>query len=167
MTTSLAVNIVAKEESGQARNYSPNIKGPQLFDEYVGGTERQAREVLSRARDHVAAGIPVVIFFDEIEVLFRTRESGVSSDVEATAVPQLLAKIDEVEALHNVIVVGTFNHEDVIDLAILRPGRLDVEIHIERPTREESFDILSKYLTTDLPLRAEAIEAEGGGENAV
>ena len=166
VATSLAASIAAKEGSERARSYFLNIKGPQLLDKYVGETERQIREIFSRARDRAAAGIPVVIFFDEMEALFRTRGSGISSDVETTVVPQLLAEIDGVEALHNVIVVGASNREDMIDPAILRPGRLDVKIRIERPTREGSLDILSKYLTADLPLRAEAVEAEGSRENA-
>ena len=166
MATSLAASIAAKKGGERARSYFLNIKGPQLLDKYVGETERQIRDIFSRARDRAAAGIPVVIFFDEMEALFRTRGSGISSDVETTVVPQLLAEIDGVEALHNVIVVGASNREDMIDPAILRPGRLDVKIRIERPTREGSLDILSKYLTADLPLRAEAVEAEGGRENA-
>lgn len=166
VATSLAASIAVKKGGERARSYFLNIKGPQLLDKYVGETERQIRDIFSRARDRAAAGIPVVIFFDEMEALFRTRGSGISSDVETTVVPQLLAEIDGVEALHNVIVVGASNREDMIDPAILRPGRLDVKIRIERPTREGSLDILSKYLTADLPLRTEAVEAEGGRENA-
>ncbi|XCB30963.1 AAA family ATPase [Arcanobacterium hippocoleae] len=137
-----------------------NIKGPQLLDKYVGETERQIREIFARARDRAALGIPVVIFFDEMEALFRTRGSGVSSDVETTVVPQLLAEIDGVEALNNVIVIGASNREDMIDPAILRAGRLDVKIRIERPNKADALDIMRKYLTPDLPIHAAEI---GGG----
>ena len=166
VATSLAANIAAKGDSDRARSYFLNIKGPQLLDKYVGETERQIRDIFSRARDRAATGIPVVIFFDEMEALFRTRGSGISSDVETTVVPQLLAEIDGVEALQNVIVIGASNREDMIDPAILRPGRLDVKIRIERPTREGSLDILSKYLTADLPLRDDAVEAAGSPDKA-
>ena len=132
----------------------------------MGETERQVRDIFSRARDRAAAGIPVVIFFDEMEALFRTRGSGISSDVETTVVPQLLAEIDGVESLTNVIVIGASNREDMIDPAILRPGRLDVKIRIERPTREGSLDILSKYLTAELPLREDVVERCGGRREA-
>lgn len=133
--------------------YFLNIKGPQLLDKYVGETERQIREIFARARDRARLGIPVVIFFDEMEALFRTRGSGISSDVETTVVPQLLAEIDGVEELNNVIVIGASNREDMIDPAILRSGRLDIKIRIERPNEAGAFDIMCKYLTADLPIR--------------
>ncbi len=167
VATSLAKNAAARAGASSARSYFLNIKGPQLLDKYVGETERQIREIFSRARDRAAHGIPVVIFFDEMEALFRTRGSGVSSDVETTVVPQLLAEIDGVERLDNVIVIGASNREDMIDPAILRPGRLDVKIRIERPTREGCLDILTKYLTPSLPLRAEDISRHGGAPQAV
>ncbi|MDO4887132.1 MAG: proteasome ATPase [Actinomycetaceae bacterium] len=166
VATSLAASTAERDGADHARSYFLNVKGPQLLDKYVGETERQIRDIFSRARDRAAAGIPVVIFFDEMEALFRTRGSGISSDVETTVVPQLLAEIDGVEALTNVIVIGASNREDMIDPAILRPGRLDVKIRIERPSREGSLDILSKYLTSELPLRQELVEAHGGPEAA-
>lgn len=150
-----------------ARSYFLNVKGPQLLDKYVGETERQIREIFSRARDRAAAGIPVVIFFDEMEALFRTRGSGISSDVETTVVPQLLAEIDGVEQLDNVIVIGASNREDMIDPAILRPGRLDVKIRIDRPDRAGSVDIILKYLTPKLPIHLQELERYGSAQAAV
>lgn len=163
VATSLSEKIGGKN----SRSYFLNIKGPQLLDKYVGETERQIREIFSRARDRASNGIPVVIFFDEMEALFRTRGSGVSSDVETTVVPQLLAEIDGVEELDNVIVIGASNREDMIDPAILRPGRLDIKIRIERPDRAGSLDIISKYLTPNLPIHKSELDEHGNAENAV
>jgi proteasome-associated ATPase len=129
-----------------------NIKGPELLNKYVGETERQIRAIFARAREKARAGGAVVVFFDEMESLFRTRGTGVSSDVETTVVPQLLAEIDGVESLDNVIVIGASNREDMIDPAILRPGRLDVKIKVERPDARGAADVFSKYLTDALPL---------------
>ena len=133
-----------------------NIKGPELLNKYVGETERHIRLVFQRARDKATDGMPVIVFFDEMDSLFRTRGSGVSSDVENTIVPQLLSEIDGVEGLDNVIIIGASNREDMIDPAILRPGRLDVKIKIERPDAEAAREIFSKYLTAD------AAAARGG-----
>ncbi|MGF1653882.1 MAG: proteasome ATPase, partial [Actinomycetales bacterium] len=132
----------AKEQ----RSYFLNIKGPELLNKYVGETERHIRLIFGRAREKASEGTPVVVFFDEMDSLFRTRGSGVSSDVENTIVPQLLSEIDGVERLENVIVIGASNREDMIDPAILRPGRLDVKIKIERPDAESARDVFSKYL---------------------
>ncbi|MDO4606331.1 MAG: proteasome ATPase [Bowdeniella nasicola] len=147
--------------------YFLNIKGPQLLDKYVGETERRIRLIFARARDKAALGLPVVIFFDEMESLFRTRGSGVSSDVETTVVPQLLAEIDGVEELRNVVVIGASNREDMIDPAILRPGRLDVKIRIDRPNEDGAREILSRYLTADLPIHHREIDDAGGVTEAV
>ncbi|WP_435300127.1 proteasome ATPase [Timonella sp. A28] len=149
-----------------ATSYFLNIKGPELLNKYVGETERQIRLIFGRAREKAALGHPVVVFFDEMESLFRTRGTGLSSDVETTIVPQLLAEIDGVEQLENVIVIGASNREDMIDPAILRPGRLDVKIKIERPDAEGAREIFSKYLTTNLPIHADDV-AEHGGDVAV
>jgi proteasome-associated ATPase len=143
-----------------AQSYFFNIKGPELLDKYVGETERHIRTIFARARERAAGGNPVIVFFDEMDSLFRTRGSGVSSDVETTIVPQLLAEIDGVERLDNVIVIGATNREDMIDPAILRPGRLDVKIRVERPTEAGAREILSKYLTADLPLQP-GVSVEG------
>ncbi|MFP7696168.1 proteasome ATPase [Trueperella sp. LYQ143] len=151
----------------QPRSYFFNIKGPQLLDKYVGETERQIRQIFARARDRAASGIPVVIFFDEMEALFRTRGSGVSSDVETTIVPQLLTEIDGVEQLDNVIVIGASNREDMIDPAILRPGRFDAKIRIDRPTRSGAREIILKYLTPDLPIHLAEINRCGSAAAAV
>ncbi|MDO4901512.1 proteasome ATPase [Actinomyces sp.] len=144
-----------------------NIKGPQLLDKYVGETERRIRLIFTRARDKAVHGVPVVIFFDEMESLFRTRGTGVSSDVETTVVPQLLAEIDGVEEMRNVVVIGASNREDMIDPAILRPGRLDVRIRIDRPDPGACREILSRYLTADLPLSERELDAAGSPEAAV
>ncbi|MDO5661361.1 MAG: proteasome ATPase [Brachybacterium sp.] len=132
-----------------------NVKGPELLNKYVGETERSIRLVFERARERAEAGMPVVVFFDEMESLFRTRGTGLSSDVETTIVPQLLAEIDGVESLENVIVIGASNREDMIDPAILRPGRLDVKIRVERPDRAAAREILALYLDDQVPLRTE------------
>lgn len=167
VATSLADKISRRDGYEKARSYFLNIKGPQLLDKYVGETERQIREIFSRARDRAASGIPVVIFFDEMEALFRTRGSGISSDVETTVVPQLLAEIDGVEQLDNVIVIGASNREDMIGPAILRPGRLDIKIRIERPNQHGAWDIMLKYLTADLPIHADEIARYGDADAAV
>ncbi|MGI9579385.1 MAG: AAA family ATPase, partial [Microthrixaceae bacterium] len=139
---------------------------PELLNKYVGETERHIRLVFQRAREKAEDGTPVIVFFDEMESLFRTRGSGISSDMEATIVPQLLAEIDGVETLRNVIVIGASNREDLIDPAILRPGRLDVKIKINRPDEQSAQQIFSQYLTPELPLDAEEVESLGGGDRA-
>ncbi len=163
---SLAVQSAQRLGSEQVASYFLNIKGPELLNKYVGETERHIRLIFARAREKASEGTPVVVFFDEMESLFRTRGSGVSSDVETTIVPQLLAEIDGVERLDNVIVIGASNREDMIDPAILRPGRLDVKIKIERPDAEAARDIFAKYLTPDLPLNAEDLGHHDGNAQA-
>src|SRR6478735_2128652 len=153
---------VAERTGQEGRSFFLNIKGPELLNKYVGETERHIRLVFQRAREKASNGTPVIVFFDEMDSLFRTRGSGVSSDVENTIVPQLLSEIDGVEGLENVLVIGASNREDMIDPAILRPGRLDVKIKIERPDAESARDIFSKYLTASLPLHAD--DAEFGGD---
>jgi proteasome-associated ATPase len=167
VANSLAKKVAAKTggEGAAGKSYFLNIKGPELLNKYVGETERHIRLVFQRAREKANQGTPVIVFFDEMDSLFRTRGSGVSSDVENTIVPQLLSEIDGVEGLENVIVIGASNREDMIDPAILRPGRLDVKIKIERPDAESARDIFSKYLTANLPLHAEDL-AEFGGDRA-
>jgi proteasome-associated ATPase len=147
-----------------ARSYFLNIKGPELLNKYVGETERQIRLVFQRAREKSEEGVPVIVFFDEMDSLFRTRGTGISSDMESTIVPQLLAEIDGVETLKNVIVIGASNREDLIDPAILRPGRLDVKIKIERPNEEAATQIFTRYLEVDLPLAADEVADIGGGD---
>ncbi|GAB2748968.1 proteasome ATPase [Streptomyces bullii] len=166
VANSLAKKVA--EVTGQAagKSFFLNIKGPELLNKYVGETERQIRLVFQRAREKASEGTPVIVFFDEMESLFRTRGSGVSSDVENTIVPQLLAEIDGVEGLQNVVVIGASNREDMIDPAILRPGRLDVKIKIERPDAEAAKDIFGKYLTERLPLHAEDLREHGGDKGA-
>jgi len=153
---------VTERTGEEGRSFFLNIKGPELLNKYVGETERHIRLVFQRAREKANEGTPVIIFFDEMDSLFRTRGTGVSSDVENTIVPQLLSEIDGVEGLENVLVIGASNREDMIDPAILRPGRLDVKIKIERPDAESARDIFSKYLTATLPLHADDL-AEWGG----
>ena len=150
----------------RATSYFLNIKGPELLNKYVGETERHIRLVFQRAREKASEGTPVIVFFDEMDSIFRTRGSGVSSDVENTIVPQLLSEIDGVEGLENVIVIGASNREDMIDPAILRPGRLDVKIKIERPDAEAARDIFSKYILTGLPIHADDITEHGGNVDA-
>jgi len=165
VANSLAKKVAAK--TGQeGKSYFLNIKGPELLNKYVGETERHIRLVFQRAREKASGGTPVIVFFDEMDSLFRTRGSGVSSDVENTIVPQLLSEIDGVELLENVLVIGASNREDMIDPAILRPGRLDVKIKIERPDAESARDIFSKYLTTSLPLHADDVAEFGGDREA-
>ncbi len=157
VANSLAKKVAAR--TGQeGKSYFLNIKGPELLNKYVGETERHIRLVFQRAREKASEGTPVIVFFDEMDSLFRTRGSGVSSDVENTIVPQLLSEIDGVETLENVLVIGASNREDMIDPAILRPGRLDVKIKIERPDAESARDIFSKYLTAHLPLHADDLQ---------
>ncbi len=150
----------------ERRSFFLNIKGPELLNKYVGETERHIRLVFQRAREKASEGMPVIVFFDEMDSIFRTRGSGVSSDVENTIVPQLLSEIDGVEGLENVIVIGASNREDMIDPAILRPGRLDVKIKIERPDAEAARDIFSKYVLSDLPLHPDDLAEHGGVANA-
>jgi len=155
--------------AGQARegkSFFLNIKGPELLNKYVGETERHIRLVFQRAREKASEGMPVIVFFDEMDSIFRTRGSGVSSDVENTIVPQLLSEIDGVEGLENVIVIGASNREDMIDPAILRPGRLDVKIKIERPDAEAAKDIFSKYVVGGLPLHPDDLAEHGGSAAA-
>ena len=165
VANSLAKKVAAK--TGQeGKSYFLNIKGPELLNKYVGETERHIRLVFQRAREKASMGTPVIVFFDEMDSLFRTRGSGVSSDVENTIVPQLLSEIDGVETLENVLVIGASNREDMIDPAILRPGRLDVKIKIERPDAESARDIFSKYLVADLPLHDDDLREFAGDRDA-
>jgi proteasome-associated ATPase len=150
----------------ERRSFFLNIKGPELLNKYVGETERHIRLVFQRAREKASEGMPVIVFFDEMDSIFRTRGSGVSSDVENTIVPQLLSEIDGVEGLENVIVIGASNREDMIDPAILRPGRLDVKIKIERPDAEAARDIFSKYVLRELPLHSDDLAEHGGHADA-
>ncbi len=166
VANSLAKKVAEATNNTSIRSYFLNIKGPELLNKYVGETERQIRLVFQRAREKAEEGVPVIVFFDEMDSLFRTRGTGISSDMESTIVPQLLAEIDGVEALRDVIVIGASNREDLIDPAILRPGRLDVKIKIERPDEEAAAQIFSRYLTPDLPLDAVEVERLGGGDPA-
>ncbi|MDO8107557.1 proteasome ATPase [Isoptericola sp. b441] len=158
---SLAETRGRNADGGPGTSYFLNVKGPELLNKYVGETERHIRLIFARAREKASQGSPVVVFFDEMESLFRTRGTGISSDVETTIVPQLLAEIDGVERLDNVIVIGASNREDMIDPAILRPGRLDVKIKIERPDAEAAKEIFAKYLTADLPLHDDDLAEHG------
>ena len=161
----VANNLAARisEKRGEkVKGYFLSIMGPELLNKYVGETERKIREIFVKAREKAAEDVPVVIFFDEMDALFRTRGSGISSDVETTIVPQLLAELDGVEAVKNVIVIGASNRQDLIDPAILRPGRLDVKIKIERPDREAASDIFNKYLTANLPIHESETRPHGG-----
>jgi proteasome-associated ATPase len=166
VAASLAAKVAEMTGKPLGKSYFLNIKGPELLNKYVGETERHIRLIFQRAREKASDGTPVVVFFDEMDSLFRTRGSGVSSDVETTIVPQLLSEIDGVERLENVIVIGASNREDMIDPAILRPGRLDVKIKIERPDAESARDIFSKYLTSDLPLHESDLGAHDGSPDA-
>jgi proteasome-associated ATPase len=162
---SLAKKAAEAKGLKDSKSYFINVKGPELLNKYVGETERHIRLIFSRAREKASEGTPVVVFFDEMDSLFRTRGSGVSSDVETTIVPQLLSEIDGVERLENVIVIGASNREDMIDPAILRPGRLDVKIKIQRPDAEAARDIFTKYLTEDLPLHPDDLDANHGSRS--
>ena len=166
VANSLASKVAARSGADKGRSYFINIKGPELLNKYVGETERQIRLVFQRAREKSEEGWPVIVFFDEMDSMFRTRGTGISSDMESTIVPQLLAEIDGVEGLRNVIVIGATNREDLIDPAILRPGRLDVKIKIERPTAEAARQVFARYLSPELPLDAHEVETLGGGDPA-
>ncbi|HUC36272.1 MAG TPA: proteasome ATPase [Acidimicrobiales bacterium] len=164
VANSLAKKVAEVTGNANIRSYFLNIKGPELLNKYVGETERQIRLVFQRAREKAEEGVPVIVFFDEMDSLFRTRGTGISSDIESTIVPQLLAEIDGVETLRDVIVIGASNREDLIDPAILRPGRLDVKIKIERPDEHAAAQIFSRYLTGDLPLAGDEVDRLGGGD---
>jgi proteasome-associated ATPase len=168
VANSLAKKVAARtaEQEREGKSFFLNIKGPELLNKYVGETERHIRLVFQRAREKASEGMPVIVFFDEMDSIFRTRGSGVSSDVENTIVPQLLSEIDGVEGLENVIVIGASNREDMIDPAILRPGRLDVKIKIERPDAEAARDIFSKYILAALPLHPDDLAEHGGSPAA-
>ncbi|WP_430667228.1 proteasome ATPase [Jatrophihabitans telluris] len=167
VANSLAKQVAkVRGEDERGRSFFLNIKGPELLNKYVGETERHIRLVFQRAREKASEGTPVIVFFDEMDSIFRTRGSGVSSDVENTIVPQLLSEIDGVEGLENVIVIGASNREDMIDPAILRPGRLDVKIKIERPDAEAARDIFAKYILTTLPIHPDDLAEHGGSADA-
>ena len=163
VANSLAKQVALLRGEEKVTSYFLNIKGPELLNKYVGETERTIRLIFQRAREKASDGTPVIVFFDEMDSVFRTRGTGVSSDVETTIVPQLLSEIDGVEGLENVIVIGASNREDMIDPAILRPGRLDVKIKIERPDAEAATDIFTKYLLPELPIHPDDL-AEFGGD---
>ncbi|MDH3397807.1 MAG: proteasome ATPase [Acidimicrobiia bacterium] len=165
VANNLAVAVAQKTGRDDARSYFLNIKGPELLNKYVGETEKQIRLIFQRAKEKSDEGVPVIVFFDEMDSLFRTRGTGISSDVESTIVPQLLSELDGVEALKNVIVIGASNREDLIDPAILRPGRLDVKIKIERPNDEAAQKIFGIYLSDRIPYAASELEAAGGDKD--
>ena len=162
VANSLAARAAERAGKTDMKSYFLNIKGPELLDKYVGETERHIRLIFARAREKASDGSPVVVFFDEMDSLFRTRGTGISSDVETTIVPQLLSEIDGVERLDNVIVIGASNREDMIDPAILRPGRLDVKVKIQRPDAEAAADIFNKYITADLPFHESDVAEHHG-----
>jgi proteasome-associated ATPase len=166
VANSLSQKVAELTGNRNVRSYFLNIKGPELLNKYVGETERQIRVVFQRAREKAEEGVPVIIFFDEMDSLFRTRGTGISSDMESTIVPQLLAEIDGVESLRDVIVIGATNREDLIDPAILRPGRLDVKIKIERPDADAAAQIFQRYLHSELPIDEASIRDLGGGDRA-
>ncbi|HET7139707.1 MAG TPA: proteasome ATPase [Arthrobacter sp.] len=166
VANSLAARAAERSGNVDLKSYFLNIKGPELLDKYVGETERHIRLIFARAREKASDGSPVVVFFDEMDSLFRTRGTGISSDVETTIVPQLLSEIDGVERLDNVIVIGASNREDMIDPAILRPGRLDVKVKIQRPDAEAAADIFNKYITTDLPFHESDLAEHNGDVQA-
>jgi proteasome-associated ATPase len=161
-----SAQVAGSSSVKEGKSFFLNIKGPELLNKYVGETERHIRLVFQRAREKASEGMPVIVFFDEMDSIFRTRGSGVSSDVENTIVPQLLSEIDGVEGLENVIVIGASNREDMIDPAILRPGRLDVKIKIERPDAEAARDIFSKYVLPELPLHPDDVTEHGSSRMA-
>jgi len=164
---SLADKVRERTGRQDAHSYFLNIKGPELLNKYVGETERQIRQIFQRAKERSEEGLPVIVFFDEMDSIFRTRGSGISSDVESTIVPQLLSELDGVETLKNVIVIGASNREDLIDPAILRPGRLDVKIKIERPDAPQASDIMGKYLNESVPIHLEDVDRAGDLRTAV
>jgi proteasome-associated ATPase len=164
---SLADKVRERTGRKDAHSYFLNIKGPELLNKYVGETERQIRQIFQRAKERSEEGLPVIVFFDEMDSIFRTRGSGISSDVESTIVPQLLSELDGVETLKNVIVIGASNREDLIDPAILRPGRLDVKIKIERPDAAQAGDIMAKYLNPSVPIHLDEIARAGEVRAAV
>jgi proteasome-associated ATPase len=166
LANSLAKKL-SKQRGETINGYFLNVKGPELLNKYVGETERKIREVFQKAKDKAADDVPVVIFFDEMDALFRTRGSGISSDMEATVVPQFLTEVDGVEGLRNVVVIGASNRPDLLDPAILRPGRLDVKIKIDRPNRAAAADIFHKYVTGDLPIAAAETRRHGGIQPAI
>jgi proteasome-associated ATPase len=159
---SLADKVRERTGREDARSYVLIVKGPELLNKYVGETERQIREIFQRAKERSEEGLPVIVFFDEMDSIFRTRGTGISSDVESTIVPQLLSELDGVETLKNVIVIGASNREDLIDPAILRPGRLDVKIKIERPNADQAKDVMSKYLHPVVPIHPDEVERHSG-----
>jgi proteasome-associated ATPase len=161
VASSLAEKVAERTGRDDARSYFLNVKGPELLNKYVGETERQIREIFQRAKEHSEEGLPVIVFFDEMDSIFRTRGTGISSDVESTIVPQLLSELDGVETLKNVIVIGASNREDLIDPAILRPGRLDGKIKIERPDGPQARDIMAKYLHPVVPIHPDEIARHG------
>ncbi len=163
----LAERIRQKSGRDDIRGYFINIKGPELLNKYVGETERKIREVFQKARDKSKEGYPVVIFFDEMDSLFRSRGMGISSDMESTLVPQFLAEIDGVENLRDVIVIGASNRQDLLDPAVLRPGRLDIKIKIDRPNKDGSKDIFAIYLTPDLPFADTVTETFDGNTDKI
>lgn len=162
VANSLAKAVADKEGLDGSLSYFLNIKGPELLNKYVGETERQIRLIFQRAKEKSDEGVPVIVFFDEMDSLFRTRGTGISSDVESTIVPQLLSELDGVESLKNVIVIGASNREDLIDPAILRPGRLDVKIKISRPDEDAAKKIFSIYIDEQLPFDRDELEESGG-----
>jgi len=166
VANSLAEKL-SRQRGERITGYFLNVKGPELLNKYVGETERKIREVFQQAREKAADDVPVVIFFDEMDALFRTRGSGISSDMESTIVPQFLTEVDGVEGLRNVVVIGASNRPDLIDPAILRPGRLDVKIKVDRPDRTAAGDIFQKYVTTDLPIAADELHRHGSTEAAI
>ncbi len=164
VANSLATKIQENSDESKPKSYFFNIKGPELLNKYVGETERHIRLIFENARQKSEEGWPVIIFFDEMESLFRIRGSGISSDMESTVVPQLLAEIDGVEALRNVIIIGASNREDLIDPAILRPGRLDLKIRIDRPNQDSAVAIFGHYVNERIPISAEVVDELGGGD---
>ena len=167
VASSIAERVRKESGNDEVRGYFINIKGPELLNKYVGETERKIREVFQKARDKSREGFPVIIFFDEMDSLFRSRGMGISSDMESTLVPQFLSEIDGVENLRDVIVIGASNRQDLLDPAVLRPGRLDIKIKIDRPNQKGAKDIFAIYLTPELPFAEKARQQFEGDTQAI
>ena len=160
-----AYNLVRQlnEESGEGlKECFMHVKGPEILNMWLGESERIVREIFARAREKRKEGFLPVVFIDEAESVLGTRRAIRSHNIANTVVPMFCSEMDGIESLQDVILILASNRPDLIDPAILRPGRIDRKIKVKRPDKAAALDIFGIYMTTELPVHPEALDAHQG-----
>ena len=151
-----------REEGEDVKEYFMHIKGPEILNMWLGETERMVREIFSQARQKRKEGFLPFIFIDEAESILGTRRSMRSHHIANTVVPMFCTEMDGIESLHDVVLILASNRHDLIDPAILSPGRIDRKIKVARPDFDASREIFGIYLSEELPIDAAEVAERGG-----